>query len=71
MLLGVAQKMGIAPHHLAMVGDSTHDMAAGRAAGMHCIAVLTGPATRADLVNHADIVLGNIGEIPEYLSKTT
>ncbi|MEX0970159.1 MAG: HAD family hydrolase [Paracoccaceae bacterium] len=71
MLLGVAEKMGLAPHNLAMVGDSTHDMHAGRAAGMHCIAVLTGPATQADLHGHADIVLGNIGEIPEYLSKTT
>ncbi len=36
---------GLAPGEAAMVGDSLHDLAAGHAAGVHCVGVLTGPAT--------------------------
>jgi phosphoglycolate phosphatase len=50
-----------------MVGDSTHDLHAGRAAGMRTIAVLTGTAVTADLAPYADVVLANIGEIPAWL----
>ena len=67
MLLGFADAMGLQPSEIAMVGDSTHDLRAGRAAGMVNIAVLTGPAVADDLAPHADIVLQNIGEIPEWL----
>ena len=59
---------GCDPSRVAMVGDSTHDLRAGRAAGMHCIAVLTGMALRADLAPYADVVLPDIGHIPEWLS---
>ena len=52
----------------AMVGDSRHDLDAGRAAGMRTIAVLTGIAKREDLAPHADVVLADIGAIPGWLS---
>lgn len=71
MLLGVAAQIGLPPESLIMVGDSTHDMHSGRAAGMRTIGVLTGTASRADLTPHADIVLNHIGEIRGWLSKTT
>lgn len=58
---------GLAPHEAAMVGDSLHDMAAGRAAGMVCIAVETGTATRAELATLADIVLPDITCLPDWL----
>ena len=51
-----------------MVGDSTHDLMAGRAAGMPTIGVLTGMAGAATLAPYADIVLSNIGEIPGILT---
>ena len=57
----------IAPDACAMVGDSLHDLHAGRAAGMVCIGVLTGPASRADLTPHADVVLESIADLPAWL----
>ena len=50
-----------------MIGDSTHDLHSGREAGMFTIGVLTGPATAEDLAPHADVVLANIGHIPQWL----
>ena len=47
-----------------MIGDSTHDLDSGRAAGMTTIAVLTGLASRADLAPHADVVLDDIAALP-------
>jgi len=43
-LLAFCAAVGLDPAHCAMVGDSTHDLRAGRAAGMTCVAVLTGVA---------------------------
>ena len=67
MCLGFAELTGIAPEQIAMVGDSLHDLHAGRAAGMTCIGVLTGPAKRDDLEPHADVVLASIAELPAWL----
>ena len=60
-------KTGIAPADCAMVGDSTHDLDAGRAAGMVTIGVLTGPAPLVELAPYADVVLPDIGAIPDWL----
>lgn len=65
-LLAFARLTGLDPARIAMVGDSLHDLIAGRRAGMYCIGVLTGMASREDLSGHADIVLNHIGEIPQY-----
>jgi phosphoglycolate phosphatase len=66
-LLAFARHAGIAPHRIAMVGDSLHDLAAGRAAGMATVGVLTGPAGRATLAPHADAVLDDIGLLGDWL----
>ncbi|MFN3723811.1 MAG: HAD family hydrolase [Paracoccaceae bacterium] len=68
MCLAFARQTGLDPARVAMVGDSLHDLHAGRAAGMVCIAVLTGIATQADLAPHADVVLPDIGGIPQWLA---
>lgn len=62
-LLAFAKATGIMPERIAMVGDSTHDLEAGRRAGMHTIGVLTGLAGADDLADLADIILPNIGHI--------
>lgn len=67
MCLAFAQATGIAPEALVMVGDSTHDMDAGRAAGFTCVAVLTGVATADDLAPHADAVLPDIAALGAWL----
>ncbi|MFK7754123.1 MAG: HAD family hydrolase [Sedimentitalea sp.] len=66
-LLAFADQVNIAPQDVAMVGDSAHDLLAGRAAGMHTIGVLTGLASAQDLAPLADVVLRDIGEIPGWL----
>lgn len=68
MCLAFAQSVNLRPSRIAMVGDSRHDLEAGRAAGMVTVAVLTGVATHADLSPLADIVLPDIGALPEWLS---
>ncbi len=67
MLLGFCAEQNLDPGDVAMVGDSTHDLFAGKAAGMVTVGVLTGTASRADLTPHADIVLDDIGDIPAWL----
>lgn len=67
-LLAFADHTGISPERIAMVGDSAHDLIAGRRAGMPTIGVLTGIAVEADLSTLADVVLPNIGAIPSYLT---
>ena len=67
-LLAFAKAVGLEPAQIAMVGDSTHDLHAGRAAGMRTIAVLTGTAVTAQLAPFADVVLADIGEIPAWLA---
>ena len=64
-----ADQMRLRPGECAMVGDSRHDLLAGRAAGMKTIAVLTGPAEAETLKPLADIVLNDISEIPDYLDR--
>lgn len=66
-LLAFATSQGLDPRDVAMVGDSTHDLQAGRAAGMVCVGVLSGPASRATLAPLADVVLPDIGHLPGWL----
>jgi phosphoglycolate phosphatase len=68
MCLAFAGTLGLDPARVVMVGDSRHDLEAGRAAGMRTVAVLTGVAGRADLAPHADVVLPDIGAIPDWLT---
>ncbi|KIN73214.1 HAD family hydrolase [Sulfitobacter guttiformis] len=66
-LLAFAAAVNLSPAQIVMVGDSTHDLHAGRAAGMRTIGVLTGAAGADVLAPLADVVLRDIGEIPGWL----
>lgn len=68
-LLAFARATGLPPAHIAMVGDSLHDLEAARAAGMRRVAVLTGIAGHDDLAPHADVVLEDIGALPGWLDQ--
>lgn len=67
MVAAFAQAMALAPGRVVMVGDSTHDLLAGRAAGMRTVGVLTGVAEAADLTHLADAVVPDIGHLPALL----
>lgn len=60
---------GLDATNCLMVGDSTHDLHAGQAAGMRTVGVLTGPSPHAELAPFADIVLPDIGAIPGWLKS--
>ncbi|APX13806.1 phosphatase [Tateyamaria omphalii] len=66
-LVAFCEQTGLGPDAVVMVGDSTHDLLAGRAAGMRSIAVLTGLAPREVLAPLADAVLPDIGGLPGWL----
>lgn len=67
MLLAFARHCGLSPAQVLMVGDSRHDLIAGRAAGMATLAVLTGVASEAELAPFADAVRPDIGHLPRLL----
>ncbi|WP_282119199.1 HAD family hydrolase [Ruegeria atlantica] len=68
-LIAFATHVGVDPSRVAMVGDSLHDLQAGRAAGMTTIGVLTGLAPAEALAPMADVVLPDIGHIPAWLAE--
>ena len=68
-LLAFAKATGLTPARVAMVGDSTHDLMAGRAAGMQTIGVLTGLAEAAELAPFADVIFPDIGHITAWLAS--
>lgn len=70
MITAFCNTAGLSPQLVAMVGDSTHDLQAGRAAGAGlCVGVLTGPAAECDLQADADIVLPDISYLAAHLAK--
>lgn len=68
-LLAFADAFSLRPERVVMVGDSTHDLIAGRAAGMQTIAVLTGMANEAELAPHADAVFPHIGHVSGWVQE--
>jgi phosphoglycolate phosphatase len=64
MVEAFAKKLGLSPGETALVGDSTHDLRAARAAGAVAIAVLSGPASREELEPYADYVIDSIADLP-------
>jgi len=67
-LLAFCSAVDVDPARAVMVGDSTHDLYAGRAAGMLTLGVLTGMAKADELAPHADAVLPDIGHIPAWIA---
>ncbi len=69
MLLAFADRFGLDPAAVLMVGDSRHDLIAARAAGMPAVGVLTGTAAAEDLAPLALAVLPDIGHLPGWLRR--
>lgn len=67
MCTAFADHLDRAPDRIVMVGDSLHDLVAGRAAGMRTVAVLTGIAPAEELAPFAEVVLRDIGALPAWL----
>ncbi|MEZ5779274.1 MAG: HAD family hydrolase [Paracoccaceae bacterium] len=67
-LLAFADAVGLRPETIVMVGDSCHDLIAGKAAGMRAVGVLTGIAGAEELAPVADAVLPDIGHLPDWIA---
>lgn len=68
MCTAFARACGVRANEVVMVGDSLHDLDAGRSAGMQTVAVLTGVAGADDLRGHADVILPDIGHLSDWIS---
>jgi pyrophosphatase PpaX len=64
------EKLGVTRERAIFVGDSTHDMEAGRAAGVTTVAVLWGPYTKAQLEPTApDHYVSDFTELTELVRR--
>lgn len=68
-VLAFGRQFGLAPHEVAMVGDTRHDLHAGSAAGAVTIAVTSGFASAGELAPHADHVIADIMALPALLAQ--
>ena len=69
MISAFASATGVAPDEIMMVGDSLHDLQAGRAAGVVAVGVATGFRSAEDLAPHADLVLRDLRDLPLHLAR--
>ncbi|MDX9714984.1 MAG: HAD-IA family hydrolase [Dissulfurispiraceae bacterium] len=67
-LMHAMKEFGAARHEAVMIGDSTYDIDAGRAAGIKTVA-LTWGYRPADLLKDADFLISSIAELPYVLVK--
>ena len=69
-LRATLDRLGVLPKHAVMVGDGQLDMQAGRALNMHCIGVLSGSGSPADLhAAGAHEVLNHCNALPDNLTQ--
>ena len=67
-IIHAAQVMGVAPEHCLMIGDTTVDMRAGKAAGAQTVGVLCGFGEEAELRNHgANLILETTATLDKVL----
>ncbi len=71
-ILLAAQKMGVQPADCLMIGDTTVDIRAGKAAGAQAIGVLCGFGEEAELRQlGADLILRNTSDLTEVFNGKT
>lgn len=67
-ILYAAQKMSVSPSTCVMIGDTTVDIRAGRAAGAQTVGVLCGFGESAELRRQgADLILPSTADLAEFL----
>ena len=69
-ILLAAQTMGVQPHECVMIGDTTVDMRAGKAAGAQTIGVLCGFGEEPELRQlGADLILKSTGDLTAVFTE--
>lgn len=69
MILAFADAIDAEPERVLMIGDTTHDIDAARAAGAIAVAVGTGPAPLAELAPLADHAIKTLADLPGLVSS--
>lgn len=70
-ILWAAQQLQVPPEKCAMIGDTTVDIRAGKAAGAHTIGVLCGFGEREELIRTgADLILEGTAELAPLLLRS-
>lgn len=68
MINGFCAHLGLQPDQVMMVGDSTHDLGMGRAAGAGLnVGVLSGTGTMLTLEPLADVLIASIADLPALI----
>ena len=71
-ILLAAEKMGVRPDECLMIGDTTVDMRAGKAAGAQTVGVLCGFGEEPELRQlGADLILETTADLPELFYEKT
>ena len=68
-LLAFCKQFNLKVEEVIMVGDSVHDLIAAKKAQILGIGVLTGLASKSDLMKHSNHVLLDISKLPAWLNK--
>ncbi|TAK14779.1 MAG: HAD family hydrolase [Anaerolineae bacterium] len=69
-ILWSAAQTNVDPHECLMIGDTTVDIRAGRAAGSQTVGVLSGFGEESELIAAgADAILPSVAELPHLLAK--
>jgi phosphoglycolate phosphatase-like HAD superfamily hydrolase len=67
-LVRCSEKLGVALHDCAVVGDSVTDIKAGKNAGAKTVAVLSGIFSLKELQSeNPDLILKNVKKLPDFL----
>jgi N-acetyl-D-muramate 6-phosphate phosphatase len=67
-ILWAAEQMGVRPEECLMIGDTTVDIRAAKAAGAQSVGVLCGFGEESELIEAgADLILESIAKLPEIL----
>ncbi|MGB3554165.1 MAG: HAD family hydrolase [Jannaschia sp.] len=64
-----ADELGLDREAVVLVGDGMTDMLAARDAGLRAVAVTTGTLDRAALTPHAEAVLDDVSQLPDWLDR--
>jgi phosphoglycolate phosphatase-like HAD superfamily hydrolase len=71
-ILLAAERMGVQPHECLMIGDTTVDMRAGKAAGAQAVGVLCGFGEEPELRQlGADLILMSTADLPAVFNQQT
>lgn len=69
MIEAFCRDAGLAPHEVALIGDTHHDLVAAKAAGANAILVRSGPAAVDPFAAEADLIIDDVDALADLLTQ--